>query len=156
MERFPNEDEIEEAERFVLARWRDRAAERGEPRPSNLGDACKFASLFAQAVFGGQMRGNWHHQWVEIEGRRIDLTNGVGLENSNDLRHTQIKLGASMEEVGWVSDPFQHDARWWMNPDHVESLNSCLPRVLRWVEQWEAEGHSVSGWLPDDEFEAVW
>lgn len=114
--------ELDAAKAFVRARWRERAAERGMPDPGDdLAGACKFASLFAQAVFGGDLRGNYDHQFVVIDGIVIDLC-----EEASDVRDL-VRRG---------SDPHRHDPEFWGNPDHQESLASCQPRVARWVEQY--------------------
>lgn len=112
----PTEEIVRAASDFVFEKWVERAKERGWELPTDLSWACKFASLFAVCVFGGRMRGNDEHQYaVHPTYGIIDLTNGV--------------MG---REMG-------HDAGWWANKDHVESMQSCVPRVERWVEEFLRE-----------------
>jgi len=100
---------------FLYRKWVERAAEEvGRPVPRDLTGACKFASLFAQALFGGKLRGNEDHQWVETKEGVIDLTGCAGVKRC----------------VYW------HDDEWWMNEDHKDSLESCKPRVARWVKEF--------------------
>lgn len=108
----PTPANLARAKQFVLERWRERAEELEHPVPTDLSGACKFASLFAQAVFGGKLRGSWRHQYVELNGQIIDLT--------GDTIH-------------------YHDRDFWMNRQHRESLESCKPRVQSWLEQWKIE-----------------
>lgn len=110
------------AKAFVLKKWQERAEERGGEKPDDLIDACKFCSLFAQSVFGGEIRGNWHHQWVEREdGKVLDLTEGCrGLD----------ALKADGIEI------YEHDESFFGNPEHLESMDSCLPRIQEWVREF--------------------
>ncbi len=97
---------------FLLARWQERAKECGGPQPTSLSGACKFTSLFTIKVFGGEMRGNYDHQWVELHGEVIDPTNNVD--------------GGAIE----------HDDDFWLNEEHLDALVSCLPRVRNWLKQF--------------------
>jgi hypothetical protein len=64
-----------------------------------------------QRIFGGQLRGNWDHQYLVLpNGQRLDLT-----EPSQNL--TDIQAAGR--------DPYQHDRRFWNNRDHRESMASC-------------------------------
>jgi hypothetical protein len=102
----------ERARAFLMEKWRERAAELGRREPTNLFTACKFASLFAQYLFGGELRGNWHHQYLVLPGgEEIDLT-------GNDVA------------------PKHHDSGFWMNPEHRESMRSIEPRVTSWVAEF--------------------
>jgi len=118
---------IEQAKRFVLAQWQARHLERyGEmgkaSLPVDLSSSCKFSSLFAQALFGGTLEGNWQHQFVRLpSGQRLDLN-----EEALDVQ----ALG---------EDAYRHDPVWWGNRDHRDSLKSCLPRVEAWVQAFEKE-----------------
>jgi hypothetical protein len=69
-------DLIDRAKQFVLRKPQERAMERGYSEvPADLSNACKFASLFAQRIFGGQRRGNWDHQYLVLpNGQPLGLT----------------------------------------------------------------------------------
>jgi hypothetical protein len=110
-------ENIQKAKEFVLGKWRERASEYGFEEPANLESACKFSSMFAQRVFGGRLEGNWDHQYLVLHnGRILDLTEGVGLD---------------------VEDSYLHDEDFWGNEEHEESMQSCLPRVERWVAEFK-------------------
>lgn len=90
--------------------------EMGRDEPADLSSSCKFASLFMQRLFGGELQGNWHHQYVVLpSGERIDPTDAVGVSTSN---------------------PYFHDKGFWGNQEHQASMKSCLPRVERWVQEF--------------------
>lgn len=106
------------AKEFVMQKWRERAVERGLPEPADLTNSCKFSSLFAQKIFGGQIRGNENHQFVRSDdGQIIDLNiDAADVKKLGDLAHL-------------------HDRRWFGNRDHRDSMAFCEPRA----EQWAAE-----------------
>jgi hypothetical protein len=114
---YPQTDEwVQRAEEFLREKWAERHREKGrEGEPPDLSGACKFASLFAQKLFGGRIRGNPLHQVVKTPHRIIDLT---GQFDPNT---------------------FHHDKEWFGNPAHEESMQSCTPRVNRWVEEFKAK-----------------
>ncbi len=117
-------ENIAKAKEFVFRKWQERAKENGYS-VNDLSSSCKFTSLFAQQVFGGEIRGNEHHQHVVLNNKVIDLN-----DDAADVR----KLSLSM--------PFylyQHDKRFWKNKDHRASMDSCRPRVKQWVEEFEKE-----------------
>lgn len=108
----------EAAKDFVFEKWRERAAEEvGREEPTDLTGACKFASLFAKEIFGGRLRGNQEHQWLENSEGVIDLTDAAGV----DLPAGEIYL---------------HDPEFWMNEEHRDSMESVKPRVQRWVKEF--------------------
>lgn len=112
----PTPELIKQARSFLIQKWKERAAERGRPEPDDLTGACKFASLFAQAVFGGELKGNWNHQYVVLPtGEKIDLTAGM---TSDQVDYT-------------------HDEEFWNNPEHAESMRSCAPRVNQWAVEFK-------------------
>jgi len=108
----PTKANLTKARRFLLRKWQERAVERGLEKPETLHDACKFASLFAQWVFGGELRGNYDHQFVQLGKQIIDLAEAQG------------------------ERPYRHDPKFWLNRQHRESLDSCRPRVARWVAEF--------------------
>lgn len=118
---------IKRAHTFCLAQWQQRHLERhGEGgrawMPTDLSSACKFTSLFAQAVFGGALEGNEDHQFVRLpSGDILDL---------NTASQDVVELG---------SKAHQHDPAWWGNADHRKSMTSCQPRVEAWLQAVEKE-----------------
>lgn len=126
----PTPKNIATAKAFLLDKWRERAREQGQVEPTDLTDACKFASVFAQCVFGGRLRGNWHHQWVaHSTAGKIDLTDAAGVEYHSARC---LRSGCFQGAIA------HHDARFWANPDHAEDVESVLPRVARWVVEFKA------------------
>jgi hypothetical protein len=107
---------LESARTFLLDRWQERALELGRPRPNDLSGACKFASLFAFRIFGGELCGNELHQFVRLDGQIIDLTSG---------------------------GPLVHDPAFFGNPDHIDSLLTCIDRVDRWVSEFLGDDFGV-------------
>jgi RNA:NAD 2'-phosphotransferase (TPT1/KptA family)/8-oxo-dGTP pyrophosphatase MutT (NUDIX family) len=146
---LPTTDEwIKRAKLFLKDKWAARHKELGrEGVPTDLKGACKFASLFAQKLFGGRMRGTAEHQVLQHQGKIIDLT---------DL---------------YSPNTFSHDKEFWMNPEHAESMKSIEPRVQQWVDEfmqfyWTetfkthmssgGEYHHNVGWLlPDGSFQPL-
>ena len=115
---------VNKAKQFLLMKWKDRSKERGSPDPTDLSSACKFASLFAQQIFGGKIQGNWHHQYnVLPDGKVLDLT-----EPSKDI--------IAIQSAG--HDPYIHDKSFWNNYEHRESMKSCKPRVNAWVKEFSS------------------
>ncbi len=132
---------LELARLFVMERWRERAAEIGNPEPADLSGSCKFSSLFAQAVFGGEIQGNYEHQFVRLEnGGVLDLNEGAGdvqalreRAMSGEGTGWQMPNPARPWHKVWVGDPHDHDPEWFGCPDHRDSMRSCMPRVRRWL-----------------------
>src|ERR1035437_5037854 len=81
-----NSRNLQRAKRFALARWQERARlhDQGKEVPPDLAGACKFCALFAQELFGGELKANWFHVWVSLDGNVLDLTDaqGVSVEQS--------------------------------------------------------------------------
>lgn len=115
----PTPENLERAKEFVLKKWRERAAERGYPEPEDLSSSCKFSSLFAQAIFGGQIQGHYEHQYVVLNGEIIDLNKDAA-------------------DVKAMDDPHDHDESWFGNDEHIDSMESCKPRVMDWVREFRA------------------
>lgn len=118
----PSDDNIASAKAFVLKKWKERAAERYSPEPTDLTSSCKFTSLFANKVFGGKIKGNWQHQFVQLpDGKIIDLN-----IEAEDVK----RLGQQAHA---------HDESFWRkNPEHKESMISCVPRVNTWVKEFRS------------------
>ena len=103
----PTKANIAAARDFVWHKWLERASETDRQPPTNLSGACKFASMFAQRVFGGTLRGNKHHQYVEHpEAGVIDLTDAAGVPHGIDAH--------------------AHDRIFWNNPDHRDAMRGGL------------------------------
>lgn len=64
------------------------------------------------------IRGHWGHQFNVVGGEVLDLT-------AKD--NTAVP-------AGW----HRHDAAWFGNDEHLDSLTSCIPRVVKWVESFLA------------------
>jgi len=105
------------AKAFVLQKWKERAIERGSKEPVDLSYSCKFGTLFMKKVFGGIVKGNYDHQYNVIDGKIIDLSH-----DSADV----LKL----------ADPYHHHKKFFGSKDHRDSMESCLPRVEQWVEEF--------------------
>ena len=116
--KIPATDEnLQKAKDFILEKWRERAAERGNQMPSDLSYSCKFTTLFVKMVFGGSIKGNFDHQFNFIDGRIVDLNHDAA-------------------DVVSLDDPHRHDELFFGNRDHIGSMKSCLPRVEQWVEEF--------------------
>ncbi|MFP3637556.1 hypothetical protein [Paraburkholderia sp. SIMBA_054] len=107
-------EQIAIARHVLFDGWRKRAFERDEAPPADLAGACKFASLFFKIAFGGRIEGAHEHQFNVLKDRTIDLSNqqqfrGVG-----------------------------HDESFFGNEEHLDSMRSCLPRVLIWISALDA------------------
>lgn len=129
---IPHSEDAEEAARdFALNGWNARRFERGLPAAKDLSNACKFASLFARELFGGTLKGNAEHQYLELpSGQVVDLTQGSAMFDEMD-------------------DPMVHDPDFWGNPEHVESLESCMPRVDDWVKGFLAPSAYIDGFFEE-------
>ena len=135
------EEWIGRAKKFLREKWAQRNDEMGRGEiPSNLEGACKFASLFAKELFGGRIVGNPEHQVVQHVYQIIDLTDR------------------------YDPNTFRHDKEWFGNPEHQESMQSCMPRVKQWAEEFRqkhplesetdaklaSDYHRNVGWLLHD------
>lgn len=115
----PTPQNIARAREFLFRKWTERAREMGRPDPADLSDSCKYSSLFVQKIFGGRVRGNERHQFVQLEnGKILDLNSGA-----NDVR--------TMER------PYEHDPKFFANPKHVESMQSCEATVIQWAAEFK-------------------
>jgi hypothetical protein len=110
-------ENLKRAKAFVFEKWKERAVERGAPAPTDLSYSCKFSSLFVQRVFGGTIAGNYDHQYNIIDGEKVDIN-----EDSKDVQG--------------LDDPHEHDDDFFGSEDHLDSLNSCVSRVNKWVEEF--------------------
>lgn len=115
-----------QAKVFVFRKWCEQAAERHALPPADLSGSCKYGSLFMNQVFGGTIRGHYEHQYNVIGGRIVDLS------------HDAI-------DVGRITNPYLHEPDFFAIPEKQASLESCMPRVERWVVQFmeEIEGFEM-------------
>lgn len=132
-------ENIARAKAFILAKWRERAIERGDSEPADLSASCKFASLFAALVFGGEVRGNFFHQWVELPGgQTLDLAEDAA--DVADLHAGLFPDYARSYAIAMRKKPptklYKHDPRHMSSRDSRESMASVAPRVNRWVEEF--------------------
>lgn len=123
---------------FVMEKWlerHDRMAEDHETafgkkwdrtRPEDLSGSCKFSSLFVAACFGGTVRGNERHQFAVVDGEIVDLN-------------------AQAADVHGNPAAYRHDPAFFGNPDHLESLVSCVPRVKEWLREFSEAIRPRSG-----------
>lgn len=107
---------VADARQHALSMWRERALERGEAAPTDLSGSCKFVSIFVKLIFGGSIEGNASHQFNR-------LCNGEILDLNRDAA-----------DVALLDRPYFHDTTFFGNPEHIESLGSCVPRSQRWAE----------------------
>lgn len=131
-----NEENIKNAKQFLLLKWKERAFELGKKEPLDLSSSCKFSSLFTSKVFGGKIKGNWFHQWVEItDNSIIDLN-----ESAKDVQSLKAKkLPEYLKHFQNIKCPenvYSHDKKQQTNPETLASFNSIEPRVNKWVKEF--------------------
>ena len=106
-----------QAKQFVFTKWCAFAAERQAAAPADLAGACKYASIFMQAVFGGAIRGHFEHQYNFIGGRLVDL-------------------GHDAFDVGRMTHPYLHELAYFSVPELQVSLNRCAARAQSWADEF--------------------
>ena len=118
----PSDQNIARAREFALKKWKERAAERGSPEPSDLSYSCKFTSLFCQKLFGGKIRGSWDHQYIVLDDGAV------------------VDLNIDAEDVKALGDKAHtHDPSFFRgNRDWKDSMNSIKPRVAQWVKEFKS------------------
>jgi hypothetical protein len=126
----PTPETIALATAFLLRKWQERwhekyprgpsynAADGWNNPPEDLSSSCKFSSLFAQKIFGGEIRGNYDHQFVVLPDGSV------------------LDLNIDAADVKSLKDPHRHDPRFFGSRDHRESSASCEARVSTWVEEF--------------------
>jgi len=107
---------------FVLARWRERADEMRLVVPEDLSSSCKFGALLVRELHGGEIRGNWAHV------------------------HCRLPCGGILDPSRWAEDvetirareldPYEHDRTFIRSRDFRDSLETCIPRVKAWADEW--------------------
>lgn len=106
------------AKAFVFGKWCERATERGELAPPDLSRSCKYGSLFMRTVYGGEIAGNYEHQYNLIGGRIVDLSHDAA-------------------DVLALREPYRHEAELFGIEEHQVSMEACRPRVAAWVVEFE-------------------
>lgn len=132
-------DDIARAKAFAMSMWRQRALELGRPEPTDLSDACKFCSLFAQGIFGGSILAHDFHCWTMVDGEVIDLAeDGRDVLDLADGRvPTSATDYANRYGLTWNGDdPYEADVCFMARREFVEAMESCIPRTTRWIEEW--------------------
>lgn len=104
---------------FVYGKWCGDAADPQWQPPADLSGACKYGSLFMQAVFGGAIRGHFEHQYNFIDGRLVDLSHDAS-------------------DVGRMRHPYLHEPDYFQVPEVQLSLSQCEPRAQRWADEFVA------------------
>lgn len=101
----PTDANLALAKEFLLECWRKRAVRRKRERPDTLENACKFATLYAIKLFGGDVRGNWYHIYAVcgIPARIVDLTDAAGV--GPEQCPPELK-----GQVPEFNGPYEHDA----------------------------------------------
>lgn len=116
----PDKENLELAHDYCLEMWRQRAAERGISKPEDLSYSCKFTSLFTKMIFGGRISGNEYHQFVVHDDYGI------------------IDLNRNAKDVKDLSNPYEEDSKFIGSKDHCESMSSCVPRIQKWINEFDA------------------
>jgi len=134
-------DNLRAARAFVMAKWRERARELGLPDPDDLSGSCRFSSMFAQGIFGGELQGNPAHQFVRLDGEVLDLN-----ADARDVRERRAeweaaqrkaRIGRRLDGREWhARDPHAHDRRYWWSMENQEALRRCKPRVDSWTREF--------------------
>ena len=102
-------------ENFCFEKWKERAKERYQKEPVDLSYSCKFTSLFVRQVLGGHISGNYFHQFCIVDDEIVDI-------NKN------------CRDVYILDEPHKIDMKFIGNREHIESLESCVPRVNEWID----------------------
>lgn len=106
----PYPDNLVDAAEFLLVKWRENQKDQSI---KSLYEAPKLSSLFAVKVFGGMIKGNEWHQWVQLRtGSIIDLTMNVCGGN------------------------YHHNKHYWFSEKHIKLLVNLLPCVDPWIDEF--------------------
>ena len=109
--------ELTLARQFVLAKWLERAHERGEAVPLDLSCSCKYGTLFMHTVFGGVIAGNYQHQFNIIDDRIVDLSDASA-------------------DVLSLARPYFEEPELFDIAEHKASMLTCQTRVDDWVREY--------------------
>ena len=112
------DENLRKAREFVFVKWKERAQERGDKIPEDLAKSCKFSTLFIKKLFGGSIQGNVDHQYNVIDGKIIDINKDA-------------------KDVLRLENPYNHDPKFFGNPEHMDSMKTCIERVNIWVEEFK-------------------
>lgn len=138
----PTPENISKAKVFVLKKWQERAKENNKNIPNDLSAACKFSSLFASIIFGGKIKGNFFHQWVELPNKKIfdlnDEAEDIALMKQGEIPD-YLKDYANSNNLTMPKNIYTHDIVQQNHPDNKLSMKSIKPRVMSWVEEFKRE-----------------
>lgn len=135
------QDQIDEMRAFVKTKWAERAIELGRETPADLTGACIFATAFAHKVLGGEVRGNWHHTYLDVDGQTVDLTEGEGVREQAIERqqlHSTYPSMRSPHFVGPDVDIHMHDPSFLATPDFRDTWDSVQERAAMWASEYLA------------------
>lgn len=136
---IPTNDILSRLKSFAMEKWRERAAELGQPEPIDLSGACKFCALLAREVFGGSIAAHEFHTWVVLDGEVVDLAeDGRDVaEMRDETTPSSCAEYARVWGIEWEGcDPYSHDPSFAASDDFRESLASCERRVAGWHREW--------------------
>ena len=105
---------------FCLEKWRERAKERYMKPPEDLSNSCKFTSMFVRQILGGHITGNFYHQFCIVEDEIVDIN-----QNCKDVLE--------------LDEPHFIDSNFIGNRDHIFSLESCIPRLNDWIDEFNSK-----------------
>lgn len=122
---------------FVLRKWQEMAIKKGQPKPQDLSNACRFSAVFAAELFGGQVRGHDFHFWVVLPNKqRIDL-NVDAADLKMMLRGEipdQYQDYAAKTRRSLPKPFYSHD------PSFVRGVQDSLRDIRRWtIRDWITE-----------------
>ena len=136
------EENVAAAKAFLEQAWCGRAVEYGQPEPADLTGACIYAAAFCRLLFGGTVRGGWHHIWLEVDGRKIDLTAAVGVNvQAAERLELANRYGPSVLSEffqGANPDPYLDQPAFRRTADFRDTWKSVQPRVRDWARRFRA------------------
>ena len=116
----PNRRNISYARKAAMIGWIARAEEYGCSKPTDLSNSCLFSSLMAIRIFGGELRGNYHHFHVKLDsGQILDIN-----EKAIDVQ--------KIKDAG--RDPYHHDRNFFKEKSVRDQIESCRLRSGQWVD----------------------
>lgn len=118
---------FELAKEIASEGWISRSKEKHQPLPEDMSGGCKFSSIYFKLLFGGQMQGNYLHQFNVLNGKVFDLN-----KDCNDVKQMKKEF---IDKIG--ENPYKHDICFFGNPDHIESMQNCFNRSLEWSKEFK-------------------
>jgi hypothetical protein len=111
----PTEYNLKIMQKFCMDMWKKRAEERQVEVPKDLTNSCKFTSIFLRHFIGGEIGANECHQFVIKDNDIFDLN-----KDACDVLN--------------MKEPYFQDYEFIGNPEHIESIETCIPRIEKWIE----------------------